>query len=99
MAVIRKSEIAKLSPQEMQAKLVEFNKAMLELRGEGRKDKVRPLRKAIAGLKTRIRASEIKAAAGKKATTAKPTAVVQKTAKSVVLSSRPQSKALNTQKK
>ncbi len=95
MAVIKKSEIAKLSPQEMQAKLVEFNKAMLELRGEGRKDKVRPLRKAIAGMKTRIRAAEIKTAASKKVAGAKSVTAVQKTAKSV--SSQP--KALNTQKK
>lgn len=52
MAAIRKSEIAKMTDAEKQAKIADLERAMLELRGEGRLDKARPLRKAIAQLKT-----------------------------------------------
>ncbi len=52
MAAIRKSEIAKMTPAERQKKISELERAMLELRGEGRLDKARPLKKAIARLKT-----------------------------------------------
>jgi ribosomal protein L29 len=52
MAVIRKSELKKMSPEERARKVAELEKAMLELCGEGRRDKARPLRKAIAKLKT-----------------------------------------------
>ena len=52
MAVIRKSELKKMSADERVKKIAELEKAMLELRGEGRKDKTKPLRKAIAKLLT-----------------------------------------------
>jgi ribosomal protein L29 len=52
MAVIRKSELKTMGPEERVKKIAELEKAMLELRGEGRKDKTKPLRKAIAKLKT-----------------------------------------------
>lgn len=52
MAVIKKSEMDKMSDAEKAAKIVELERAMLELRGEGRADKARPLKKAIAKLKT-----------------------------------------------
>jgi ribosomal protein L29 len=52
MAVIKKTELESMSDAERQKKVGEIEKAILELRGEGRKDKVKPLRKAIAQLKT-----------------------------------------------
>ena len=52
MAVIKRNELDGMSEADRQKKLGELEKAILELRGEGRKDKVKPLRKAIARLKT-----------------------------------------------
>ncbi|MDD5339868.1 MAG: hypothetical protein PHV13_01320 [Candidatus ainarchaeum sp.] len=52
MAIIRKSELKKMSAQERAGKIAELEKAMLELRGEGKKEKTKPLRKAIAKLLT-----------------------------------------------
>jgi len=52
MAIIKKSEIAKMSPADRLKKIAEIERSMLELNGEGRRDKVRPLKKAIAQLKT-----------------------------------------------
>lgn len=52
MAAIRKSDMASMSPEERVKKIADLERAILELRGEGRADKVRPLRKAIAKLKT-----------------------------------------------
>jgi len=52
MAIIRKSELGKMSQPERAKKILDLERAMLELRGEGRVDKIRPLRKAIAKLKT-----------------------------------------------
>ena len=52
MAAIRKSEMAKMTDAEKTAKIAELERAMLELHGEGRPDKARPLKKAIAKLKT-----------------------------------------------
>jgi len=52
MAVIKKSDMQKMSPAERKNKIVELERALLELRGEGRLDKARPLKKAIARLKT-----------------------------------------------
>jgi ribosomal protein L29 len=52
MAIIKKSELKKMSATERAKKITELEKAMLELRGEGRKDKTKPLRKAIAKLLT-----------------------------------------------
>lgn len=52
MAVIKKTELEGMSDADRQKKIGEIEKAILELRGEGRKDKVKPLKKAIAQLKT-----------------------------------------------
>ncbi len=47
---MKKSEISKLTPKEKEAKIAELEKAILELRGEGRLEKVKPLKKTIAAL-------------------------------------------------
>ena len=52
MAVIKKNELGAMDPKARTAKIADLEKAILELRGEGRADKIRPLRKAIAQLKT-----------------------------------------------
>jgi ribosomal protein L29 len=52
MAVIKRTELESMSDADRQKKIGELEKAILELRGEGRKDKTKPLRKAIAKLKT-----------------------------------------------
>ncbi|MGV8085530.1 MAG: hypothetical protein ACP5N9_04740 [Candidatus Bilamarchaeum sp.] len=52
MAIIKKVELAKLTVAEIDAKIVEIEKSMLELKGEGRLDRIAPLRKAIAKLLT-----------------------------------------------
>ncbi len=52
MAVIKKTELDSMSDAEKTAKIADLEKAILELRGEGRKDKIKPLKKAIAALKT-----------------------------------------------
>jgi len=41
-----------LNDAERTAKIEELERAILELRGEGRTDKIKPIRKAIAKLKT-----------------------------------------------
>ena len=63
MAVIKKNQLDSMTESEKAAKITELEKAMLELRGEGRKDKVKPLRKAIAKLKTPRPAKAAKAKA------------------------------------
>ena len=65
MAVIKRTDLQKLGPKEREAKIAELTRAMLELRGEGRKDKIRPLRKAIAKLKTPPATPQAKAPANK----------------------------------
>ncbi|MFH1393646.1 MAG: hypothetical protein ABII71_01010 [Candidatus Micrarchaeota archaeon] len=54
MAAIRKSDFEKMSRKEMEAKVLELERLILEFQGEGKRDKARPLRKAIASLKTRL---------------------------------------------
>lgn len=54
MAIIRKSDLEKMTPKEAEAKLVELDRALLELQGEGKADKVKPVKKAIAKLKTKL---------------------------------------------
>ncbi|HIE54616.1 MAG TPA: hypothetical protein EYP90_05470 [Chromatiaceae bacterium] len=58
MAAIRKNDFDKMSEKEMKAKIIEFERAILELEGEGKKDKARPLRKAIASMKTRMHSAQ-----------------------------------------
>jgi len=50
---MKKSDIEKLTPKEREAKIVELERAILETMGEGRFEKVKPLRKTIAVLKTK----------------------------------------------
>ncbi|MBU0533030.1 hypothetical protein KKB44_06070 [Candidatus Micrarchaeota archaeon] len=50
--VIKKSDIERMSDKEKEAKIAELERVILELHGEGRKDKVKPIRKTIARLKT-----------------------------------------------
>ncbi|MFH1521215.1 MAG: hypothetical protein ABID61_06220 [Candidatus Micrarchaeota archaeon] len=52
MAIIKKTELEKLDGAGRLAKISELERAILESRGEGRKDKTKSLRKAIAKLKT-----------------------------------------------
>ena len=52
MAVIKKTEFDTMDDAAKAAKIAELERAILELQGEGRKDKVKPLKKAIAKLKT-----------------------------------------------
>jgi ribosomal protein L29 len=52
MAVIKKTDIESMTDAAKAAKITELERAILELRGEGRNDRVKPLRKAIASLKT-----------------------------------------------
>lgn len=52
MAVIKKSDMEKLNDAQKLAKIAELERAILEMYGEGRRDKVKPLKKAIASLKT-----------------------------------------------
>ncbi len=52
MAIIKKIQIESLTDAEKEAKILELERAIIEMRGEGRADKVKPLRKAIAQLKT-----------------------------------------------
>lgn len=52
MGAIKKTELNTMSDSQKEAKIAELEKAILELRGEGRGDKTRPLRKAIAMLRT-----------------------------------------------
>jgi hypothetical protein len=59
MAIIKRTDMEKLDDSARLVKIAELEKAILELRGEGRKDKVKPLKKAIAQLKT-PRAKKVK---------------------------------------
>jgi hypothetical protein len=52
MAVIKKTDLDALVGPAREAKIAELEKAMLEMRGEGRADRVKPLKKAIAKLRT-----------------------------------------------
>lgn len=54
MAVIKDNEMKSMTPRAAEAKIAELEKAILELQGEGKKEKIKPLRKAIAKLKTML---------------------------------------------
>jgi len=58
MAVLRKSDIEKMNAKELQTKITEIERSLLELEGEGKHEKKKPLKKAIAKLLTRIRMTE-----------------------------------------
>ena len=52
MAIVKKTERKDMSDADRLKKIGELEKAILELRGEGRKDKVKSLKKTIAMLRT-----------------------------------------------
>lgn len=52
MAVIKKTELDSMDDAAKAAKITELERAILELQGEGQKTKIKPLKKAIAMLKT-----------------------------------------------
>jgi hypothetical protein len=52
MAAIKKTDVEVMNEAQRKTKIAELERAILELRGEGRPDKVKPLRKAIAMLMT-----------------------------------------------
>jgi ribosomal protein L29 len=54
VAVIKKSDIKKLTKEEIEKKIAELETALLELEGEGKREKKKPVKKAIARLKTRL---------------------------------------------
>jgi|YelNatPaOPRAMG01_1025707.scaffolds.fasta_scaffold01277_17 ribosomal protein L29 len=58
MAVIKKNELSTMSRKAIEEKILELKRTILELHGEGKKEKVKPLKKAIAKLKTMLSLSE-----------------------------------------
>ena len=60
MAVLKMPDIRKLSPADAQKKLSEMERLLLELMGEGKVDRVRPVKKAIARLKTFLHENVLK---------------------------------------
>ncbi len=62
MPVLRTNDIKKMSPKEIQAKMAQLERTLLELEGEGKHEKRKPVKKAIAKLLTAI--SLAKKAAG-----------------------------------
>ena len=60
MAILKMNDVKKLSIELARDKLVEIEKALLELAGEGKKEKSKPVRRAIARLKTYISGLERK---------------------------------------
>ncbi len=72
MAAIRKNELRKMSPKEAEAKIVQLERVLLELEGEGKHEKKKPVKKGIAKLKTLLSMSRIAAAAKLAPKTAQP---------------------------
>jgi ribosomal protein L29 len=64
--VLKKTDLDSMTDTAKTAKIVELERAMLELRGEGRADRIKPLRKAIAQLRTPRQKSALKAKSEKK---------------------------------
>ena len=54
MAVLRNKDVKKFSKQQAVEKLAELERSMLELMGEGKREKRKPLKQAIARLRTHI---------------------------------------------
>jgi len=61
MAVLRMGDVKKLSLKEATTKKDELEKAVLELDGSGKKEKTKPVKKALARLNTYIAQLESKA--------------------------------------
>lgn len=63
MAVLKKSELEKLTTVEaIEAKIKSFELSLLELEAEGKSDKTRPIKKAIATLLGHAKALKAKKA-------------------------------------
>ncbi len=62
MAVLRMNEINKLSLKDAKDKRDALERALLELAGEGKMEKKKPLKQAIARLNAYIHSKEMKAA-------------------------------------
>jgi ribosomal protein L29 len=54
MAAIRKNDLNKMNEKELEGKLVELRSSLLELEGEGKREKRKPVKKAIAQIKTKL---------------------------------------------
>jgi ribosomal protein L29 len=54
MAVIRKSDLGKMTEKEFETKRAELERSLLELEGEGKREKRKPVKKAIAQIKTKL---------------------------------------------
>jgi len=54
MGILKKSDVKAMSAKEAEAKIADLEKAMLEMHGEGKREKIAPLKKAIAKLKTKL---------------------------------------------
>jgi ribosomal protein L29 len=74
MAIIKKDELKKMTAKEAEKKIVEIERALLEAEGEGKRERRKPLRRAIAQLKTVINS---KGSATEKAEAAKPKQAVK----------------------
>ncbi|HLC68375.1 MAG TPA: hypothetical protein VJH24_00920 [Candidatus Bilamarchaeaceae archaeon] len=61
MATLRMPDVRKLSKAEAEKKLQELENVMLELAGSGKMEKQRPIRRAIARLKTYLHQSKANA--------------------------------------
>lgn len=60
MAVLKNKDIKKLSRQQALEKLVEMEKVMLEIGGEGKTEKRKPVKQAIARLKAYLHQTDEK---------------------------------------
>jgi ribosomal protein L29 len=54
MPVLRTNDVKKMSPREIQTKMAQLERTLLELEGEGKHEKRKPVKKAIARLLTAI---------------------------------------------
>ena len=54
MGILKKSDLKAMSAKEAEAKIADLEKAILEMHGEGKREKIAPLKKAIAQLKTKL---------------------------------------------
>ncbi len=52
MAMAKKKDLNKMTEKELREKLAEMEKVSLELRGEGKKELMKPVKKTIARIKT-----------------------------------------------
>lgn len=52
MAVLKANDVKKLSKDQITAKIAEMHRLLLELEGEGKREKSKAVKKALARLKT-----------------------------------------------